>query len=80
MGILPILSLLISVVLSNILNCSTEYADENICKIGGSASGSIVYDLFVIGFYAFYTIPIGLTVSLIAGIVYLSSRKKTKAS
>jgi len=73
--LLPIVSLLLSWGLSNILNCESAHAGENVCSIGSAFTGGILYNMFVFGMYAFYSIPLGLLVALVSGITFLVVRK-----
>lgn len=75
-ALLPIVSLLLSWGLSNILNCESAYAGENVCSIGSTFTGETLYSMFVFGMYAFYSIPLGLLTALIAGITFLIARKQ----
>lgn len=74
--LLPITSFIISYVFSNLLNCQSEWAGENICSIGGAGIGNLLYNMYVFGFYIFYTLPIGLFIIILSGIISLIKKKK----
>lgn len=76
--LIPVVSLLMSVMLSNVLNCETAYAGENVCKVGGSAAGDITYNMYVFGFYIFYTLPLGLILMAASSLIHLSNRVKRR--
>lgn len=75
-AILPIVSLLLSYLFSNILNCESAYAGEYVCIIGSAFVGETLYNMFVFGMYVFYTIPLGIVTSIISGIMFLVARRK----
>lgn len=75
-ALLPIVSLLLSYIFSNILNCESAYAGEYVCSIGSTFIGETLYSMFVFGMYAFYSIPLGFLMAFISGITFLIVRKK----
>lgn len=75
-AILPIISILLSYVFSNVLNCESTYAGNYACSIGSTFIGETLYNMFVFGAYAFYTIPLGIVTSIISGIMFLIACKK----
>lgn len=72
--LLPIASLLLSNILSNLLDCSTAYAGAESCKIGGQFMGEAVYTMFTFGWVGFYSIPIGIVGLIVAGIIYFAHK------
>lgn len=77
-ALLPIASLVLSFLLSNLLNCSTAYAGEESCKIGGQFVGDVVYSMFTFGWFMIYTIPLGLIGIVIATIMFGLRKAKNK--
>lgn len=73
--LLPIVSMLLAIILSNLLDCSTAYAGAESCKIGGQFMGETVYNMFTFGWVGFYSIPIGIVGVIISGIIYLVSKR-----
>lgn len=73
--LLPIVSMLLANILSNLLDCSTAYAGAESCKIGGQFMGETVYNMFTFGWVGFYSIPIGIVGVIISGIIYLVSKR-----
>lgn len=75
-ALLPIFSLLLSWILSNVLSCDPARTGEYVCSVGPTFVGEMLYSMFVFGMYAFYSIPLGLLVALISGTTFLIVRKK----
>lgn len=77
-ALLPIVSLVLSFLLSNLLNCSTAYAGEESCKIGGQFIGDVVYSMFTFGWFMIYTIPLGILGVIISVTIFGFQKVKRK--
>lgn len=77
--LLPIVSLLLSNIFANLLDCSTAYAGAESCKIGGQFMGDTVYNMFTFGWVGFYSIPIGIVGMIISGVIYLVHRRSNSS-
>ncbi|MCW5723816.1 MAG: hypothetical protein KIS81_02545 [Maricaulaceae bacterium] len=80
-GISPILLVLLSSWIAQVNDCQLHEGFANTCSVLGMDMGGTLYGMFVAGWFAFYTIPLGLigaVLGLIAFIVGLFTDRKPR--
>ena len=68
---LPILSVLLASVLSSVFGCPVDEGSVHACSVLGLFDiGDLLYVLFVSGWYALVTIPLGIIGAVAGGVLY----------
>lgn len=60
LGLLPILSMLVASVVAFAAGCDLHEGDVNSCVVLGADLGEALYRMFVAGWFAYLTLPVGL--------------------
>ena len=56
----PVISLLLAVWIAGANGCRLNEADAHPCLLAGVDIGGLLYDMFVLGWLAFVTVPLGV--------------------
>ncbi len=80
-AISPIISLLIAGTVANVLGCELHEGFTNPCVLAGADLGELLYFMSVAGWFALFTLPIGVGaafIGLVIGLVRLIMARRLK--
>lgn len=73
LGSAPVISVLLSIAIAEIGNCTLHEGSINSCQIGSFELGETLYTMFVLGWFMLYSIPLGF-LGLFVGLIWLAVR------
>lgn len=71
----PILSVLIASALASAFGCHVDEGGTHPCMAFGTDIGELLYTLFVMGWFFFFTVPSGLVAAVVFLVIVVLSRR-----